>query len=125
MRWEGSSMDKFLQYAFMCHRMPERSFHYHSKQFPLCSRCTGIMCGYAMGVLIFLLFDKLSLLLSFTLILPMVVDGTGQLFHKWESNNIRRLITGVMGGISIDFIVINVTTIFVNLGRDLGQILFL
>ncbi|MFJ7825464.1 DUF2085 domain-containing protein [Psychrobacillus sp. NPDC096623] len=118
-------MDKFLQYAFMCHRMPGRSFHFHGKQFPLCARCLGIMFGYITGLFILSTYGRLSLFLSFALIIPMVVDGTGQLFHKWESNNFRRLITGIMGGISIDFIIINVTIIFVNIGRDLGQALFL
>ncbi|MFP3918058.1 DUF2085 domain-containing protein [Lysinibacillus telephonicus] len=118
-------MDKFLQYAFMCHRLPERSFHCNGKQFPLCARCTGIMAGYVIGLLILATYGRLSLLLSFALIIPMIVDGTGQLFHKWESNNIRRLITGIMGGISIDFIIINITTIFVNLGREFGRAFFL
>lgn len=118
-------MDKLLQYAFMCHRMPERSFHFHGKQFPLCARCTGILCGYVIGILILALYGRLSLFLSFAMIVPMVIDGTGQLFRKWESNNIRRLITGIMGGISIDFIIINVTIIFVNFGQELGKSLFL
>lgn len=118
-------MNKFLQYTFMCHRLPERSFYCRGKQFPLCARCTGIMCGYIIGLLILMTYGRLSLLLSFALIIPMVVDGTGQLFYKWESNNFRRLITGIMGGISIDFILINITTIFVNLGRNIGRALFL
>ncbi|NLY80348.1 MAG: DUF2085 domain-containing protein [Lysinibacillus sp.] len=118
-------MDKFLQYAFMCHRMPERSFHFRGKQFPLCARCTGIMIGYIIGLLILATYGRISLLLSFALIIPMIIDGTGQLFYKWESNNIRRLITGMMGGISIDFIIINFTIIFINMGREFGHSLFL
>lgn len=117
-------MDKFLQYAFMCHRMPERSFHFHGKQFPLCARCTGILIGYVIGLLILVTYGKLSLLLSFILIIPMIIDGTGQLFIKWESTNIRRLITGMMGGISIDFIIINFTMFFINFGREFGHSLF-
>lgn len=118
-------MDKFLQFAFMCHRIPERSFHFHGKQFPVCARCTGILVGYILGILILLIYGRLSLLLSFILIIPMAIDGTGQLFRKWESNNIRRFITGIMGGISIDFVIINLTIIFVNLGRMIGKSLFL
>lgn len=83
------------------------------------------MAGYVIGLLILVTYGRLSLLLSLALIIPMIVDGTGQLFRKWESNNIRRLITGIMGGISIDFIIINVTTIFVNLGREFGRAFFL
>ena len=36
-----------------CHQMPERSFFLGSYQFPLCARCTGIMLGRVLAVLLF------------------------------------------------------------------------
>ena len=39
-----------------CHQMPERSFFINGMQFPLCARCTGILVGYLVGVLLFV-FD--------------------------------------------------------------------
>ena len=116
-------MNRLLQYAFMCHRIPERSFFYRGKQFPLCARCTGILCGYIIGLLILKIYAILPLTLSLIIIIPMIIDGTGQLFNKWESNNFRRLITGILGGISIDFLIINFTLIFINYGRQVGQFL--
>ena len=29
-----------------CHQMPERSFFYKGKQFPVCARCTGVIIGF-------------------------------------------------------------------------------
>jgi len=34
---------------YLCHQKPERSFFYKKKQFPVCSRCTGIVIGAAAG----------------------------------------------------------------------------
>lgn len=117
-------MDKLLQYAFLCHRIPERSFHFHGKQFPICARCTGILCGYIVGLILLAFYGRISLTLAFLMVLPMVIDGTGQLVNKWKSNNIRRLITGILGGIAIDFLIINITISFVTFGRQFGESIF-
>lgn len=117
-------MDKFLQYAFMCHRLPERSFHCCGKPFPICARCTGILVGYIVGILILLFYGKLSFFLSLALMIPMIIDGTGQLLQKWVSNNPRRFVTGILGGISIDFIIIHFIMFFIDFGRGLGETLF-
>lgn len=124
LRLDGSEMDKFLQYAFMCHRLPERSFHFRGKQFPLCARCTGILVGYIFGILILLFYGKISFIFSCALIIPMMIDGTGQLFQKWLSNNPRRFITGILAGISIDFIIIHFVLFFINFGKGIGETVF-
>ena len=35
-----------------CHQMPERSFFYKGKQFPVCSRCTGVCLGQIGAVIV-------------------------------------------------------------------------
>lgn len=30
----------------VCHRLPQRSFFWKGRQFPVCARCTGIHIGY-------------------------------------------------------------------------------
>ena len=98
------NLNFLLQVFFFCHQRPDRSFHYKGKKFPLCARCTGIAVGYLLSILLFIILGILDLWIIALLILPMAIDGTGQLFNKWTSNNIRRFITGLPGGIGIIYI---------------------
>ena len=99
---------KFLAIAFMCHQLPERSFHIKGWQFPLCARCTGILFGYIVGIIVACITDCSNSLWYLLFIIPMTVDGIIQLKLKIESNNIRRLITGLLGGIGIVYLFINI-----------------
>jgi hypothetical protein len=38
--------------SFICHQLPERSFHTWSAQWPVCARCTGIYFGAAVATVI-------------------------------------------------------------------------
>lgn len=89
-----------LEYMFVCHRIPERSFFYKGKQLPICSRCTGILIGYLIGIIYILVNKKINILIELVLMIPMAIDGFGQLYKFWISNNTRRLITGILAGIS-------------------------
>lgn len=40
----------------------------------------------------------------------MIIDGGIQYIFKKESNNLRRLITGILGGIGIIYLFINIHT---------------
>ncbi|MBQ7822086.1 MAG: DUF2085 domain-containing protein [Clostridia bacterium] len=90
----------------MCHQRTDRSFFIGSRQFPLCARCTGILFGYILGIIIAILTDCKSYKLFPLLLIPMIFDGTLQHFTRYESNNIKRLITGLCGGIGIIYIFI-------------------
>ena len=104
---------KFLAIAFMCHQKPERSFHWKGKQFPICARCTGVLIGYIIGIILAII-TKCTYYQWFTLaIVPMAVDGTIQLLTAYESNNIKRLITGIIGGIDIVYCFITFLNIFI------------
>lgn len=37
--------------ALLCHQLPERSFHLHGAQMPVCARCAGLYLGACVGVL--------------------------------------------------------------------------
>ncbi len=84
----------------VCHRMPERSFFFRGKQFPFCSRCTGIIVGYWLYP--FFIFDIISLPLMLLVCLhfPLFLDGITQTIYKRESTNYLRFITGFLAGIS-------------------------
>jgi uncharacterized membrane protein len=79
---------------------------------PVCARDFGIFLGMA-----FITFfsrkeenkkenikEKFPLSYFVLLILPLVIDGTGQLLGFWESTNEIRLLTGVLTGIAISII---------------------
>ena len=87
----------------LCHQKVERSFLINGNQMPFCSRCTAIWLGLSIG-LGFMVFYKINLDEKFLIlivigIVPIGIDGVGQLFGFWESTNIIRLITGILIGI--------------------------
>lgn len=86
----------------MCHQKADRSFFINGNQMPFCSRCTAIWLGLAIGVG-FLIFYKIRLDEKFLFliiigIIPIGIDGLGQLFNFWESSNFMRVITGLLIG---------------------------
>jgi len=86
----------------LCHQIAERSFFINGNQMPFCARCTAIWLGLAIG-LGFMVFYKIELDEKFLFaiiigLVPIGVDGIGQLFGFWESTNIVRLATGLLAG---------------------------
>ena len=77
--------------------MPERSFFFRGYQFPLCARCTGILIGNLAACCTFLIDIPLWIAL---MMIPMALDGLIQRYTSYESNNRRRLVTGLMWGFS-------------------------
>lgn len=113
------SIKKFLGIAFMCHQRPDRSFFIRGKQFPLCARCTGILIGYFLGIFTAICTGCSNYCFYLILLLPMVIDGVLQLKFKKESNNIRRVITGILGGIGIIYLFVCVHMFTCRLVREL------
>lgn len=99
-------MGKFLRIFFGCHARPDRSFYFRGKQFPICARCTGELVGMLTGILIAVCFDGPSFWIACLMMLPLVVDGFTQRLTAYESNNIRRLWTGILFGIAFIFMLI-------------------
>ena len=93
-----SSM-KFCRRISGCHQMPERSFFFGEYQFPLCARCTGIVIGHVIGIIVSV-FCRVSLL-SLLLTIPLMIDGIMQELTSYESTNRRRLFTGILYGFGI------------------------
>ena len=82
-----------------CHKIPSRSFFYKGRQFPLCSRCTGIYLGYLSLPFFTIDLIHINLLISIILIMPTFIDGLTQAYCNRESNNVLRFITGIMSGV--------------------------
>ncbi|MDI6887620.1 MAG: DUF2085 domain-containing protein [Candidatus Thermoplasmatota archaeon] len=85
---------------FLCHQKASRSFFINGNQLPYCARCTGIFLGVLLGSCIgILLTVELKWYWVVLGLLPISIDGTGQLFNLWQSFNLIRLITGIAIGI--------------------------
>ena len=87
----------------LCHQKLERSFDLNGNQMPFCSRCTAIWVGLVIGLAIMLVYtielnERFMTIIIISLI-PIAIDGTGQLLGFWESTNFSRVITGLIIGI--------------------------
>ena len=97
----------FSQY--ICHRKPERTFKIKDYYFPVCSRCTGFYIG-AFSYFVYVYFNFVEytpalIFIGFLMLIPALLDGSTQLFSFRESNNLIRLITGLIGGIGLAILI--------------------
>ena len=86
-----------------CHQMPERSFFYKGFQFPVCARCTGGLLGFAAAAPLFF-FCKLDIRIALLLSFVMFLDWLLQFLKIRPSTNLRRLLTGMIGGFGWTYI---------------------
>lgn len=87
----------------LCHQRADRSFFINGNQMPFCSRCTAIWIGFLIGLIVLFFFkvplDERFLFILIVSLIPMGIDGTGQLLGFWESTNLLRVITGLITGV--------------------------
>ena len=99
-----------------CHQLPERSFFIGKYQMPICARCLGVIIGYITSIILLIFNFRINIYISLLFIFITLLDWSLQFFNILISNNFRRLITGILGGIgiinTIYFIIIQITEIF-------------
>ena len=89
-----------------CHQKENRSFILHGNQMPFCVRDVAIYTFLAVGLAITCFpripyHDALTDIKWWWIIIglvPIGIDGVGQLFGYWESTNLLRLLTGGLCG---------------------------
>ncbi len=88
-----------------CHQLASRSYFLNDNQMPFCSRDLGLFIGLAAasGVALFLTISVNPLLLLFGLA-PIGIDGGLQAVTSYESTNTLRIVTGIIAGISLAFL---------------------
>ena len=91
-----------------CHQLEERSFKIKGWQFPVCSRCTGILTGQIIGIIIYICKIRLPFYIDLLFLSIMFLDWYIQYKKIKQSTNIRRFITGNLAGIGQVSIVIKV-----------------
>lgn len=89
--------------SFGCHQRNERSFSFKGYQFPLCARCTGIVIGYILTPLYLFIPVKYRIITAILSCILLAIDGLIQYFNIKQSNNIRRVITGILCGAGISY----------------------
>jgi uncharacterized membrane protein len=105
----------------VCHRIDLRSFHLGTRALPLCARCSGMYLGAlaAFGGLLALGktrhggFPRPALLAAFGVFAALwAIDGLNSYLtlipgapHAYEPNNVLRLATGLLMGLTLGMIV--------------------
>lgn len=93
-------MYRWLPIIFGCHQRADRSFFYHGKQFPICARCTGELIGILGGLFLYPFWHP-DWRIALLLMLPLIIDGFTQSLTSYESNNGKRLLTGILFGYAL------------------------
>lgn len=94
----------YRAFSFLCHQIPERSFHLEGHQLAVCSRCTGIYAGFAASVLFYPVVYSLrkpgspSRLWLLVACAPLAVDFALGFFGIWENTHLSRFATGAIFG---------------------------
>ena len=98
-------------FSFVCHQIPERSFHLAGHQFAVCSRCTGLYSGFAIAGLIYPLVRSLRRtdtprrLWLFLAPLPLLIDFSLTYFGIWQNTHASRFLTGaLLGSVAVFYI---------------------
>ena len=100
----GTAWTIYQAFSYLCHQIPERSFHLAGHQFAVCSRCTGLYAGFAFATLALPLVRSLKrtdtphviwLLLS---AVPLTIDFGLTYFEIWQNNHLTRVTTGALFG---------------------------
>jgi uncharacterized membrane protein len=92
-----------------CHQRENRTIILNDNQMPFCARCVAIYTFMAIGVALTVFpriprYDQVNELKWYWLILALVpigIDGVGQLMGFWESTNLIRFITGGLCGLVV------------------------
>ncbi len=88
-----------------CHQLLVRSFTINGNQMPFCTRDLGIFIGLVVGIgIAFSGRLRIGPKLSLLLLIPMALDGGAQLISSYESSNIIRMVTGMVAGIGVAFL---------------------
>jgi uncharacterized membrane protein len=102
----------YRAFSFVCHQIPERSFHLYGSKFAVCSRCTGIYAGIALAVLAYPLTRSLKrtdtprLVWLFLAAAPLAIDWSLGYFSIWENNHASRFATGFLLGAAAIFYIL-------------------
>jgi len=101
----------YKAFSFVCHQIPERSFHLAGHQFAVCSRCTGLYMGFALAAVVYPLAYSLKridtprrrwLILA---AVPLLIDFSLTYFGVWSNTHLTRFLTGaLLGAVAVFYV---------------------
>ena len=107
----ASAFQIYKAFSYLCHQLPDRSFHLAGQKFAVCSRCTGIYAGLVLAVLVYPLTRPLKqtqtprLLWLFVAAAPLAIDWSLGYFSIWQNNHVSRFSSGaLLGAASVFYI---------------------
>jgi uncharacterized membrane protein len=101
----GTASPIYHFFSFICHQMPDRSFHILEHQFAVCSRCFGVYFGLLGGLIAYPLWrsidniDPLPRIWLFASMVPIAIDWSLGVLDIWHNNHASRFITGLILGV--------------------------
>ncbi|MDR0460817.1 MAG: DUF2085 domain-containing protein [Nitrososphaerota archaeon] len=98
--------DKRFGLNFFCHRLEERCIKIGKHTSFLCARCTGLVTGAGLAVVLLAVSVTLPLYVLGLICLPLLIDGFTQLFNLRKSNNPLRFISGILFAVGIILIML-------------------
>ena len=93
-------------FSYICHQLPERSFHMIGEQFGVCSRCFGVYFGLFLGIAAYPVWrgidntEPIARFWLFLSLVPVSIDWSLTAFGIWENTQASRFITGSILGIA-------------------------
>jgi uncharacterized membrane protein len=89
-----------------CHQLASRSYYLNGNEMPFCARDLGIFVGLAIGMALAIVTKaRPPFVLLILGLVPMALDGGIQLLTSYESTNPIRLLTGILAGASVAFLI--------------------
>ncbi len=102
----------YLVGSFICHQIPERSFHLGAFQLPVCARCLGIYAGAALGTLAAAVraLPRRPLrvrvrMLTLVAVIPTAMTVAMEWAGVWQPSNQVRAWAGLPLGLAVAFVV--------------------
>jgi uncharacterized membrane protein len=123
--WQNISNPLYRFFGYICHQIPERSFHVFGHQFGVCSRCFGVYFGLLLGFGVYPLWRPVdsveppARMWLFLSLIPIGIDWSLGVFGIWENTHLSRFITGLILGVACaTYIVPALVDIWRNLSRS-------
>lgn len=116
--------DIYKGFSYLCHQLPDRSFHIEGYQFAVCSRCTGLYVGFALTALAYPLIRPVRATTTPALIwlilatVPLLVDFSLGYFNIWANTHASRFITGaLLSSVAVFYIIPGLIELTARVGR--------